>query len=44
MHINGDSDEHKGPAGFGSLTKFLAVQKVAENLEYTARGRELSGE
>jgi hypothetical protein len=44
MHIDGDSDEHKGPACFGLLTKFLAVQKVAEKLEYTARGRELSSE
>jgi hypothetical protein len=44
MHIDGASDEHKGPAVYGSLTKFLAVQTVAEKLEYTARGRELSGE
>jgi hypothetical protein len=44
MHIDGASDEHKGPASFGSLSKFLAVPAVAEKLEYTARGRELSSE
>jgi hypothetical protein len=44
MHIDGASDEHKGPASFGSLSKFLAIPTVAEKLEYTARGRELSSE
>jgi hypothetical protein len=41
-HIDGDSSDLKGPDNFGSLTKFLALPQVAESLEYTARGRELS--
>jgi hypothetical protein len=41
-HIDGDLDALKGPDNFGSLTKFLALPQVAESLEYTARGRELS--
>jgi hypothetical protein len=41
-HIDGDSDAPNGPDSYGSLTKFLAIPKVAEKLEYTARGREFS--
>jgi hypothetical protein len=41
-HLDADSVDRKGPAAFGSLTAFLAQPVVAEKLEYTDAGREVS--